>query len=176
MQISLNKIETETECEVIKNLYLSAFPPHERREFDELKKLVYNEECHINQILIGVRNAGLIIFWDFSGFLFLEHFAIEPELRGKGTGEKTIAAIKTSFQKTIILETEPPVDEISIRRTGFYERNGFHLLKHTYFQPSYGGNKPEIELKLMCTETDIPVEELLKIIQTIRKKVYKAEP
>ena len=174
LQISFKKIESKPELEAIKNLYITAFPPNERREFDELKKQVYNGACHINLILIGEKIAGFIILWNFTGFVFLEHFAIVPELRGQGTGEKAIAEIKTRFQKTIILETEPPVDELNRRRIRFYERNGFHILKRTYFQPSYGGNKPEIELKLMCTKDDFTVEELDFIIQSIRGKVYGA--
>lgn len=173
MQIIFKKIEGEAEFEVIKNLYLTAFPPNERREFDELKKQIYNDECNVNLILIGEKVAGLIIFWNFNEFVFLEHFAIEPDLRGLGIGEKTLAEIKTLYQKTVILETELPNDELSLRRIRFYERNGFHKLSRTYFQPSYGSNKPEIELKLMSTNVDLPTETLDKYILQIREKVYR---
>jgi ribosomal protein S18 acetylase RimI-like enzyme len=173
LQIIFKKIESVAEFEAIKNLYLTAFPPNERREFDELKKQICYDECNVNLILVGEKVAGFIIFWNFNDFVFLEHFAIEPGLRGLGIGEKTLAEIKALFQKTVILETELPNDEMSIRRIRFYERNGFHKLNRTYFQPSYGGNKPEVELKLMSTNVDLPTETLDKYILQIREKVYR---
>jgi ribosomal protein S18 acetylase RimI-like enzyme len=172
LQISFKKIESEAGFEVIKNLYLTAFPVNERREFDALKKQIYNEDCHSNLILIGEKVAGFVILWNFADFVFLEHFAIESGLRGQGTGEKTLAEISSMYQKTVMLESELPVDEISRRRIGFYERNGFHLLERHYFQPSYDGIKPEVEMKLMCTSAKISSEKLDKYIQQIREKVY----
>jgi ribosomal protein S18 acetylase RimI-like enzyme len=172
LKISLKKIESEAEFEAIKNLYLTAFPPNERRELDELKKQIYNENCNVNLIFAGEKIAGFVILWNFTDFVFPEHFAIEPGLRGLGTGEKTLSEIISLYQKTVILETELPADEISRRRIGFYERNGFHLLERQYFQPSYDGIKPEVEMKLMCSSANISPEKLEKYIQQIREKVY----
>lgn len=171
MQISLKKIESEAEFEAIKNLYLSAFPPKERREFDDLKKQIYDKDCNVNLILVGEKIAGFVILWNFDQFVFLEHFATEPGLRGLGIGEKTLSEIKRQFQKTVILETELPNDELSQRRIRFYERNGFHKLNRTYFQPSYGANKPEVELKLMSTNVDLAENQLDNYISVIRGKV-----
>ena len=172
VQIIFKKIESAAEFEVTRNLYLSAFPPNERREFDELKKQIFNDECNVNLILAGEKVAGFVILWNFTDFIFLEHFAIEPGLRGLGIGENTLAEIMALYQKNIIFETEPPANEMARRRIGFYERNGFHLLERHYFQPSYDGIKPEVELKLMSTNIDFPSETLDKYIQQIRKKVY----
>jgi ribosomal protein S18 acetylase RimI-like enzyme len=173
LQISFKKIASEAEFEVIKNLYLTAFPPNERREFDELKKQIDNDECNVNLIFDDEKVAGFIILWNFNDFVFLEHFAIKPGLRGLGTGEKTLNEIKALNQKTIILETEPPADEMSRRRISFYKRNGFQLLERHYLQPSYDGKKPEVEMKLMCNSENISIEKLEKYILLIREKVYK---
>jgi ribosomal protein S18 acetylase RimI-like enzyme len=176
MQIDLLKISSNQELECIQDLYLSAFPAKERRDLDDLKLLLAERDCSIYKVLTGNEVfAGFCVVWKFPGFVFLEHFAIEPHLRGLGIGERTLAAIKSLFLKPVILETEIPVDEISQRRIRFYERNGFHKLNRHYFQPSYGGNKPEVELKLMCTNVDIPADELDFMIRAIRKKVYGVE-
>ena len=37
----------------------------------------------------------------------------------------------------VILEIDPPEDEISRRRRGFYERNGFVYNEYDYIHPSY---------------------------------------
>ncbi|HCE58595.1 MAG TPA: GNAT family N-acetyltransferase [Prolixibacteraceae bacterium] len=176
MQIELKKIAEPQQLEYIRELYISAFPAKERREFDELKLLLADDDCFIFQLITESGTlAGFCIIWEFSNFVFIEHFAIEPGLRGLRIGEKTLSVIRTQFQKNVILETELPSDEISNRRIRFYERNGFHKLNRTYIQPSYGSNKPEVELKLMSTNVDIPVDELDSIIQLIRKKVYGVE-
>lgn len=173
MQVELKRISSQTDLEAIRELYISAFPANERREFDDLKQLSVGDDCLIFKILTESGTfAGFCILWEFPNFIFIEHFAVKPELRGLGIGEKTLAAIKTGFSKTVILETELPADEISQRRIRFYERNGLHKLSRTYFQPSYGGNKPQIELKLMSSNVDFQTEELDSFIRSIHKKVF----
>jgi ribosomal protein S18 acetylase RimI-like enzyme len=122
--------------------------------------------------LAGEKTAGFCIIWDFTEFVYLEHFAIEPDVRGLGIGEGTLALIKANFDKPVILETELPLDEISSRRIKFYKRNGFRVLYRHYLQPSYDGIKPEVEMKLMSTAVDFASEELDRYIGIIRKKVY----
>ncbi len=176
MQIELKRLVDFPELETIRELYIAAFPPEERRELDQLKLPLNNVECHFYRIFtLHGTLAGFCILWEFPAFVFIEHFAVKPELRGLGIGEKTLDKIKGRFQKNIILETELPTDELKIRRIRFYERNGYHKLNRTYFQPSYGENKSEVELKLMSTNVDIQTEELCFIIKTIRKKVYNID-
>ena len=172
MEICFRKITSETEFEDIKSLYLTTFPPAERREYSGLVQLLNNAECVVNLIFADHKIAGLIIVWDFQEFVFIEHFAIETELRGRGIGEKSLALITNNYHKPVILETEPPIDEMSKRRVGFYQRNGFHLLKNQYFQPSYDGIKPEVELRLMSTKSDYSNSQIDECISVIRKKVY----
>jgi ribosomal protein S18 acetylase RimI-like enzyme len=137
--------------------------------------LIGNNECEINEIKINSeQTAGLCIFWTFREFLFLEHFAVEPELRGLGIGEQTLLLLREKCP-LILLETEPPTDEMAARRIKFYQRNGFKLLHRQYFQPSYGGNKPPVEMKLMSNNVDFTAEELDNYIATIRKKVYRIQ-
>lgn len=172
MEISFKKIESETEFEIIKSLYLIAFPPEERREYSELIQQIYFENCAVYLICVNQKIAGFCILWNFCDFVFLEHFAIESGLRGQGIGERVLAMIRENFNKPVLLETELPKDEISSRRVNFYLRNGFHLLERCYLQPSYDGIKPEVELKLMSTLANISDKKLEEYIQQIRDKVY----
>lgn len=172
MEISYRKIKSPTELKDIKSLYLTAFPPAERREFRGLIQQVSSNECIVNLVFTDQKVAGFIIVWDLEEFVFIEHFAVEPHLRKLGIGEKTLSAIKTQFQKTVFLETEISHDELSRRRIGFYKRNGFYKLNRTYFQPSYDGIKPEVELILMTTSNNLKEEELDLAVKKIRKKVY----
>jgi GNAT superfamily N-acetyltransferase len=173
VKIRLNRLKEPIDLESIRELYNSSFPAEERRDFFELKQLISEDELFINQILTDKNTvAGLCIFWTFDEFIFVEHLAVNHELRGFGIGGGTISVLKEQ-SKILILETELPVGEISKRRIKFYERNGFKLLQCQYFQPSYGKNKPEVELKIMCTKADIGNEKLDEYILQIRKKVYR---
>jgi ribosomal protein S18 acetylase RimI-like enzyme len=174
LEISFRDIKSQSELEDIKSLYLTAFPSAERREYSGLIQQLNNVECNLNLIIADQIIAGFIITWDFKEFVFAEHFAVKSEYRGLGIGEGTLTLIKENFNKPIVLETELSLDEISSRRIKFYQLNGFHLLKRRYFQPSYDGIKPEVELKLMSTEAYISSEKLDEFIRQIRLKVYHA--
>jgi len=172
MEISLKLISNAVELEEIRNLYISAFPAEERREFRELTEILQLIECGIDLVLVsGGKIAGFCIVWDFEIFAFIEHFAIDNNLRGLGIGEGVLILLRKIYP-VILLETELPVNEISQRRVKFYQRNGFRMLQRQYFQPSYGNNKPEIELQLMSTSVDFSVETLDEYILQIREKVY----
>lgn len=173
MNIGLNRIKTKPELRIIKELYNSAFPEKERREFSELESLLTVDKCFIYSIDTESSGyAGFCICWDFGGFAFLEHFAVKPEIRGLGIGEKTLSLLRTTHHKTILLETEPPVDETAARRVSFYQRNGFRMLHRFYVQPSYGINKPEVELKLMYCGEEPDSVQLDRMIGMIKKNVY----
>ena len=174
MKIKLNRIGSKPELRIIKELYNSAFPEKERREFSDLEKLLSEDLCFIYSINTeNTGYAGFCICWDLGDFAFIEHFAVNPELRGLGIGEKTLLFLKTIHNKTILLETEPPVDEITTRRVHFYQRNGFRMLHRFYVQPSYGINKPEVELKLMYCGEEPDSTQLDDMINRIKKSVYR---
>lgn len=174
MNISLYRIKSIPELRIIKELYQAAFPEKERREFSDLEKLLAEDVCFIYSINTeNTGYAGFCICWDLGGFAFVEHFAINPEKRGLGIGEKTLSLLKTTHKKTILLETEPPVDEITTRRVHFYQRNGFRMLHRFYVQPSYGINKPEVELKLMYCGEEPDSTQLDDMIRRVKKYVYR---
>ena len=71
-----------------------------------------------------------------------------PEKRNRKYGERTLSMLQ-GCNKTIILEIDPPKDEISVRRRGFYERNGFKLNDLEHFAPAYTRGGSDFELKIM---------------------------
>lgn len=51
--------------------------------------------------------------------------------------------------KTILLEIDPPVDKISIKRKVFYQRIGFIQSSKTYIHPSYREKTEPHQLMIM---------------------------
>ncbi|MDY4061559.1 MAG: GNAT family N-acetyltransferase [Candidatus Limiplasma sp.] len=117
-------------------LYRSSFPEHELREEASQEKIMGHPQYHFDGVYDGDCWAGLILYWETEKFLYVEHFCIFPELRGRKYGQRALEKLNEKG-KTVILEIDPPVDEISIRRKGFYERCGFRANPYEHVHPAY---------------------------------------
>lgn len=157
----------------IKKLYEDAFPPHERRDWDSLLKLIpEQQEMHLDLVQTDDGHIGFIIWWEIaSGTYFVEHFAIDAELRGKNYGASVLSYYKELLHGRILLEVEPPEDEYSIRRIGFYERLGFQVQDFNYRQPSYIDPLVSYPMLLMGTIT-FEESELIVLAEVIKEKIY----
>jgi GNAT superfamily N-acetyltransferase len=172
MSLQLYRIKNSADLLKIKNLYVDSFPENERREFHELESQIHIPENEIYTIAREGDTLGFISIWNFSDFVFIEHFAINSDYRGQGIGSVTIKLIIGNFSKPFVLEVEPPTDEVSTKRVEFYNRLGFRLVEKFYMQPSYDGVKPEVELRLMYTADNLRDEWLNNCVSLIRTKVY----
>ena len=173
MELSFCKIGSADELGPIKDLYLTAFPAHERRTYEAFRNQVeIQKDCAVNIISVGESVVGFFTFWEFENFGFVEHMAIESQFRGRKFGEKALYHIAMDCKKPIILEVEPPMNQDSRRRIDFYMRNGFQILDIPYFQPSYDGIHPETEMRLMSNSTAFTQKQLSQYISQIHFAVY----
>lgn len=170
--ITLTKIIELDSTSPICDLYINSFPENERRDLNSLNKLLESAPICLYEILHNNSFAGLITTWDFPKFLFVEHFAISTTHRGTGIGSKTINIVASNNNKPIVLEVEPPIDDISKKRVEFYNRCGLQLSEEPYIQPSYDGVKPEVELRLMCTNISFLENNRKMIVKTLYTEVY----
>lgn len=115
---------------------------------------------------------GFIAVWDLGEIAFVEHFAIAEEWRGKGVGSAMIGDVFALFDKPIVLEVEPPIDEKTRKRVGFYERNGLIFHDYYYVQPSMEKGREEVELRIMCSEK-LDLEGFEKVRAQLYTKIYK---
>ena len=67
----------------------------------------------------------------------MEHFCVRPELRGRRYGAKALEELGRDG-KTVVLEIDPPVDDIARRRQGFYQRCGFAVNPYPHVHPPTG--------------------------------------
>ena len=110
-------------------LYRISFPAHEQREASSQADILSDEQYHFTLVYHDDAFAGLILFWETQKFIYVEHFCILPQMRNQKLGQ-TALQLLGQRQKAVILEIDPPDDEISQRRKRFYERCGFRVLDY----------------------------------------------
>ena len=74
-------------------LYRSSFPAHELRLPPDQRDVMGNPLYHFDMCLLDGALAGLILYWDFGTYIYVEHFCVEPSLRGHGLGTLILAAL-----------------------------------------------------------------------------------
>ena len=136
-------------------IYEESFPYEERRDTAEMTRMVAEDNRLHFIVFYGEREEdgpiGFFTFWDFGhGYLYGEHFAVDPSRRGGGTGTRILDYIK-SMDIPMILEIEMPseADEMTLRRKLFYERNGFILNPYEHVQPPYHPDSRPVPMNVM---------------------------
>lgn len=159
--------------EEVFKLMEKSFPKNEYRAKESQKKLLKNPMYKLDvKTDESGKTIAFIASWDFPKFIFIEHLAVDPSCRGKGMGSKIMKDFINNSKKPIVLEIEIPNDEISIKRKNFYEKLGFKLNNHEYYQlPLRKGDKP-MKLNLMSYPEEIPDENFEIIENIIQSFVY----
>ncbi len=152
------------------NLYINSFPLLERRDLVSHEIALTYNDYHFDFIIIDNNLVGIMLYWESDEFIFLEHFAILPSLRNKGYGESALNLLKEK-NKTIILEIEPPIDDLTIKRLNFYKRNAFHLTNHNHIQLKYHKNDDDLVLKIMSYPLPINKKEYTIFNKYLNEKV-----
>ena len=116
---------------------------------------------------------GLISYWKFNNFIFVEHLAILKNLRNKAIGTKAFKQFLSEIELPIVFEVEKPYDEISKRRINFYKRLGIVFNDFDYFQPSYHGGDDKVPMFFVSYPNPISKVQYLRYIDIIKKAVYR---
>lgn len=158
-----------------RKLYLSAFPQEERRPVEQWLHLHQaNASFHILVIKSEDAFAGILTYWDFDKFVYIEHFATDVALRGRGLGQGALHSfIKGTKYRPIVLEVELPQTSLAKRRIGFYERVGFSVIEKLYRQPPYPGQTDSLPLLIMSTDASYVNEHYDQIVSIIHREVYQ---
>lgn len=162
----------------VKALYHESFPIEEQRPWPSTMDLISDPDSPFRLIALTLPDesfAGFVTIWEINGFRYIEHFAVDPSMRGNGIGAEILESLKHDDPKPLLLEVEPPeTNEMASRRIGFYKRCGFILHDDIpYMQPPYSPGLPPVRLMLMST-TPIPTPSAT--IATLHSKVYGITP
>lgn len=151
-------------------LYQSSFPFEERRETLEQQRVLNKDDYHFDLILNEEKFIGIALYWERENYIFLEHFAVEINERGKGYGAKTLEMLKQK-NKAILLEIEVPVDQITNRRYGFYKRNGFVMNPYYHIQAKYHKGDSDLELKILSFPQVLKEHEYKDFYEYMQKEI-----
>lgn len=156
--------------------YVASFPIEEQRPVESIERLIEREHrfCATSLCSEG-RFVGLLTYWRFEEFIYIEHFAIAPSLRSLGHGTDALKAFISQQSLPVVLEAEPPTEEMALRRVRFYERNGFTLYHYDYYQPPYAPDRQGIPLRLMGMRPEDYTFSAL-VARTLHREVYAFEP
>ena len=170
MKLEILSKDNQKHSRLAWELYQRSFPKSERRDADEQEKIMKKSDYRFEMILEDENFLGIMFLWETNDFIFLEHFATLEDLRGKGIGSKALELLKARG-KTVILEIEPPVDELTRRRCGFYQRNSMILNPHYHVQAKYRVGDDDLELKIMSYPKVLSNEEYESFYTYMKREV-----
>lgn len=152
----------------------AAFPYEERRDFTDQRECMNDKRFCFFEIYDNDTAVGFISLWNLSGFVFIEHIAIDPDKRSDGYGSKAVELVKEAYKKPVILEAEAPETEQQIKRIKFYDRLGFKVNNYPYEQPSYHGGEG-VPLLILSYPHLLNESEFGNFITETRNSAYKKE-
>lgn len=119
------------------SLYASSFPVFEQRTAPQQAAAFAAPEYRLAAFSDKAEFAGFIASWEFSAYVYIEHFAVASHLRGRGYGSRILADFVGRAGKTVILEIDPVNDPISAARLKFYLSAGFRSNDFAHLHPPY---------------------------------------
>lgn len=158
--------------DMIQQLYEEAFPFHERRTSVQLLQLLNEPGMEMLAITNEEQYIGFAIVWKLGEWHYLEHFAIAAIHRSKKYGSAVIKQLIAYAENRLVLEVEPPHDDIALRRIGFYERLGFTVSPFTYRQPPYRKGEDFVPMLLMSIPAFDNEAIFDSVVTQIQSEVY----
>lgn len=145
--------------EAFERLYAVSFPVFEQRTREQQETAFRHANYHLKGYEEDDTFIGFISYWEFDDYLYIEHFAINTEIRGKGYGSNLLCAFIRSTDKIVLLEIDPIVDSVSEARLRFYKKCGFHENPHLHKHPAYLDGYQPHSLIVLTTERQISEKE-----------------
>ncbi|MEG0033205.1 MAG: GNAT family N-acetyltransferase, partial [Mucinivorans sp.] len=92
MEITFRRLSATTDLnyQAAQKLYDQAFPAPERRTQAKHRATMDDDAFFAHTIYIGEQFAGILYFWQWDGYAYLEHLATLPELRGQNIGGRAL--------------------------------------------------------------------------------------
>lgn len=153
-----------------------SFPLEEIRSYEGQRALLDREDYFIKTYIHNGEMAGFCAYYELNDLLYIEHLACSPEVRGLGIGTKLVQEVlDEAGERVVILEVEPPVDEMTKRRVAFYEKLDFYLNPYYHFQPPLNKDTDGVELKIMSSARSLTAEEQEAYRRVLNTYIYHVQ-
>ncbi|NLZ95050.1 MAG: GNAT family N-acetyltransferase [Bacteroidales bacterium] len=170
MELKVIKHSNSVQWNKVWNLYKESFPLAERRKLEDHLRACKNEFFHPLSAWEGNQFIGIVFYWEWKNYRYVEYLAVDPELHGHGYGSQIIKQIKDS-QHTIILEIDPLINELSVRRLQFYEQAGFSLTPYRFVHLPYRLDSETQELLILSYPQMITKEQHKEFLNFIENNI-----
>jgi hypothetical protein len=159
-------------------IYEDSFPVDERRPLLEHLQLRADSRFTFKPLLDEGRSVvGVLGYWRFKAFTFIEHIAISSACRGSGIGTSTIQGLQASAHLPLILETElPEMNSQAPKRIRWYESLGFHSNPQGYVQPAYAKDLNPVPSRIMSYPHLLSPGDFQVVKKTLYSQVYRYLP
>jgi GNAT superfamily N-acetyltransferase len=151
-------------------LYARAFPWHEQREAEAKLQALGNPHYALEAWFDDGVFIGLSGCWQFTGYSYIEHLAIDDTLRSRGYGKQLLAQILTRAPLTI-LEIDPLTTEIAHKRLRFYQSMGFHANAWAHRHPTYHQGIADHELVVLSYPQPIDEAQYQRFAEDLGSEV-----
>lgn len=159
------------------DIYFDSFPEYERRSRRAHDMALEHGQFHPTVVHDGEGRAlGIVFYWLHENMLFVEHIAVNPEVRGQNVGSSIMKELFSRHpERIVMLEIEPPADEITTRRKVFYERLGFVPNGFYYVHPSFATGEKAVphELVIMSRGRKLTGEEFASFRELLRSTLMR---
>lgn len=159
-------------------IYEESFPVDERRPLAEHLQTLSDSRYTFKSLLDdGGTVVGVLGYWRFEQFTFLEHIAISSACRGSGIGTSTVKGLLDASPLPLILETElPEMNDQAPKRIRWYESLGFHANQQEYVQPAYAKHQHPVPSRIMSYPHLLAPGDFEAIRHTLYSEVYRYVP
>ncbi|WP_291564018.1 MULTISPECIES: GNAT family N-acetyltransferase [unclassified Clostridium] len=156
----------------VMNIYKVSFPIFEQRTIKDQMDVLKDDKYNCMAVCESNKLVGILLYWDLDNCKYIEHLAISPSIRGKNYGSRILKEFCEN-NETIVLEIDPPVDDISIKRLGFYSNLGFKLQEFEHIHPPYRKEYKGHKLKIMSFNKNLSEDEYNKFNVFLKERIMK---
>lgn len=156
-----------------RDIYEVSFPVFEQRSEEQQLKAFDHMSYNL---LIKTDNDTLVSFisyWDFAEYVYIEHLAVNAQMRGMNEGSKMLNDFAKIIGKMILLEIDPPINEIAKKRLSFYERLGYKTNPYKHLHPPYNKDYPPHELVVLSLNKEISQNQYNQFYNDLANVVMK---
>ena len=158
------------EFERIWKLYLQSFPEYEQRILSDQTEAMTQPDYYVEEISQLSRFVGFMMYWMNKNFIYLEHFAVMPEMRGAGMGTKALHMLMAEGLP-VILEIDPPKGEREEKRKKFYLGCGFEENEYKHIHPPYKSQFEGHKLELLSYPKKLAPEAYSQLLLYLTNRV-----